>query len=430
MPKYSRRRHSPPPARAPVSELLDDHRADGITRPEGADQPGLARREIAREAVEGDDRAGRGGVGVVLQDIRLLARFRLAAKHLAADEIVHRLVRLMQPEPAQGGGREPFLRQMAEDMGTDHRQHFLEDLAALLHELHVAPVGEPVGPGAAQEAVVVADVVRELGGAAARADLEAAGLRLVAPLDQRRGRDIAEDEVAVAVTPFEMARGDLGVHHQRTPHRAGADHVGRGLDAEGGRGAGDVHVEGKARGAQKLLDLDRDGGIGTLHVRGGADHQIDLAPLAPGGGQGRGAGLERDLGHDPGFVVAALTQLRIHPRGIENAALVHHMAALDTRGLVDELGRGMVLRHQRARRDLGRVLGVVTVGIGVEGGDQLVVGDGLRRGEDPGSGDRRGEHLVLSKVAAQSFEPRRGSRVRPRSAAPCRHGRRSGWQVP
>ena len=70
----------------------------------------------------------------------------------------------------------------------------LNTLAAVLHELHVAPVFHLALAGAAQEAVVVADVVGEPGRAAGGADEPEAGPRAVLlPLDQHGGGDIAED---------------------------------------------------------------------------------------------------------------------------------------------------------------------------------------------------------------------------------------------
>ena len=90
------------------------------------------------------------------------------------------------------------------------------------------------------------------------------------------------------------------------------------MQAEGGGGAGDVHVEGEATGAQQLLDLDGDGGVGAFHVGGGADHEVDLGGVAPGGGERLARGVHTHLGHQRGFVVGALAQQGVHHRGIEN----------------------------------------------------------------------------------------------------------------
>ena len=153
---------------------------------------------------KGDDRPGRGCIGIFLQDIGLLARFGIAPQNLAPDEIVHRLVGLMQPEAPQLRGLHAFILDMMQDVLRHHRHHFLEDLAPVLHELHVAPVGHAVRARAAQEAVVVADVVGKLGGAARGQDAEMRAFRLVFARDDRGGADIAEDEMAIAVTPFQM----------------------------------------------------------------------------------------------------------------------------------------------------------------------------------------------------------------------------------
>jgi len=89
-------------------------------------------------------------------------------------------------------------------------------------------------------------LLRKLGGAAGREDLEMRALGVLDAFDQGGGGHVAKDEMTIAVAPFQMGRTDLGVDHQRRADRARADHVGGGLNAEGGRGAGHVHVKGKS----------------------------------------------------------------------------------------------------------------------------------------------------------------------------------------
>ena len=74
-------------------------------------------------------------------------------------------------------------------------------------------------------------------------------------LDKHGSRDIAEDEMAVAVGPVEVAGRDLRIDHEHRFRMPGANKVCRRLDAERGRGAGDVHVEGKAFDAERFLHL-------------------------------------------------------------------------------------------------------------------------------------------------------------------------------
>ena len=71
-------------------------------------------------------------------------------------------------------------------------------------------------------------------------------LGLLGPLDHGGGTDIAKDEMAIPVAPFQMAGTDLGIDHQRATHRSRSDHIRRGLNTERGRGTGDIHVKGKA----------------------------------------------------------------------------------------------------------------------------------------------------------------------------------------
>ncbi len=77
-----------------------------------------------------------------------------------------------------------------------------------------------------------------------------AGQPLVA-LDHHGGADIAKDEMAVAVAPFEVGRTNLGVDHEGATQSAGLDHLHSGLDAEGGRRAGHVHIIGEAARADE-----------------------------------------------------------------------------------------------------------------------------------------------------------------------------------
>ena len=71
----------------------------------------------------------------------------------------------MQPNPFQISGLHVVVSHMVADVFGDHGQHFFEDFAAVLHELHVAAVVHRV-MGAAQEPVVIAYIIAELRGAA------------------------------------------------------------------------------------------------------------------------------------------------------------------------------------------------------------------------------------------------------------------------
>src|SRR5690606_28808078 len=88
---------------------------------------------------------------------------------------------------------------------------------------------------AIQETEIVADIVREDGFQLGAEDVPMTRGCDVLVLDEDRGRDVAEDEMAVAVAPVQMPRTDFRVHDERAPGMARADIVGGGLDAEGRR---------------------------------------------------------------------------------------------------------------------------------------------------------------------------------------------------
>src|SRR3546814_11794695 len=96
--------------------------------------------------------------------------------------------------------------------------------------------------GAVEKAEIVADIVREDGLEPGAEDIPMAGWSDALFLDQDRGRDVAEDEMAVAVAPVEVSRTDFGIDDQHALRMAGAALVGGGLDAEGRRRPGSVQV--------------------------------------------------------------------------------------------------------------------------------------------------------------------------------------------
>ena len=83
-------------------------------------------------------------------------------------------------------------------------------------------------------------------------------------LENDRGAGIAKNEVAVAVAEIQVAAGDFGIKHQYRARLAALYGRHRGLNAEGGRGTGHVHVKAVAVDAQRFLYLDRHGRVGAL----------------------------------------------------------------------------------------------------------------------------------------------------------------------
>src|SRR3546814_3955818 len=72
------------------------------------------------------------------------------------------------------------------------------------------------------------------------------GHGIVQRLDQHRGRRVAENEMAIAVAPVQMAASHLRIDHQHRACAAEPHRVDRSLDTESGRGAGHVHVDRKS----------------------------------------------------------------------------------------------------------------------------------------------------------------------------------------
>ncbi len=200
------------------------------------------------------------------------------------------------------------------------------------------------------------------------------------PLQQHGGAGVAEDEVAVSVAKIEVARADLRIDHQRESGGTSRQHVCRRLDAEGGGGAGHVHVKGHAARPQIVLQFDGEGWIGARHVGGGHYHQIYFPRLATGGDQRLLSGGHRHLHHDGGLVIGSLRQQWLHDVGIQHSFPAHQITALDAGGLLDEFAARMLFGGQLAGVDGGGVLLVVEIHVLVEGGHQRFVADGKGRG--------------------------------------------------
>ena len=259
-----------------------------------------------------------------------------------------------------------------------HRAHFLEHLAPFLTE-QLVTVARIAVLAAPEKTGVVADVVREAGRQPATKHFpRLSRVGRIRTFDNQRGTYVAEYEMAVTILPGQVGRADFRVDHQRSARGAGLDRIDRLLKREGGRRAGNIHVVGVAAGTERALNLDSHRRIRALHVRGGADHHVDVS----GGAASRSQCFRRRS--DCHFrlqrqrIVRTRRNLRAHPRRVENAGLVDDVAPFDARCLLDELGARLGYRRDFASRNGGRILCIETPGIGVESNDQFVVVDDLR----------------------------------------------------
>src|SRR5271157_100609 len=83
------------------STLAHKHRAGRIACPEAADQPEVAWRHVFGVFVKSDDRPGRRGIGVFIEDDDVLFALGMPAQHAMPDHLIHIDVCLMQPKPLQ-----------------------------------------------------------------------------------------------------------------------------------------------------------------------------------------------------------------------------------------------------------------------------------------------------------------------------------------
>nr|GFD53045.1 hypothetical protein [Tanacetum cinerariifolium] len=101
------------------------------------------------------------------------------------------------------------------------------------------------------------------------------------------------------------------------------DAVASGLNAEGGRGTGNVHVETEALHAECRLNLDGNRGVRPLQVGTGDDHAVDVGCGFARAMQGLLGGRDTHLAKDRPLVVGALRQTGLHALRVEDAVFVH-----------------------------------------------------------------------------------------------------------
>ena len=140
-----------------------------------------------------------------------------------------------------------------------------------------------------------------------------------------------------------------------------------------------------------MLDFDRNGGIGPLHVRGGAEHSIDIGSITPGAGQRIARRSNAHFGGNRKLVVRPFAPARGHDCRVEQWRLGDYMARLDAAGLLDEFDRTGLQGLDRAAGDRRRMFGIEALDIGVEGENQLCVRDALGRGVETSGGNDRSD---------------------------------------
>ena len=337
--------------------------------------------------VEGDDGAGRRGVGVFVQDHRGFLRFGVAAQHHAADQQVHVQVGLVQPEAADLRHFQTGIGHGVLDHFRGHRAHVLEYLAALLAEQFVR-LADAGFVEAVQEAEIVADVVGEAGFQLGVQDFPAVrALGGVGPFHDDGGAGIAKDEVAVAVAPVQVARGNFRIQHQHRARLAALHRCHGLLDAEGGRRAGYVHVEAVADDAQRFLHFHGHGRVAALHVGAGHQHHVDIGCGFAGAVHGLLGGRHADLCLQRQFIVGAFRDVRHHALRIQDAGFFHHVARLDAGRFLDEGHARWFQCRDRAFGDAAGVVRVELFDVGIEAGHQLFVGNRLCWSVEAGTAD-------------------------------------------
>ena len=200
-----------------------------------------------------------------------------------------------------------------------------------------------------------------------------------------------------------MAGDDLRRHHQHAVLGAGAHQIDGDMQAGGRRRAAEAHVEGRALGAERMLDLDGDRRIGPLVMRGRADHHVDVGRLQAGMRRAPARRSDAELGlHRQSHRRAApeCAAPSAPGRGCRRARCTWRR--LDARGIDDEIA--VWISEQRLdRRRAAAAFSVSTQAI--EAGDQLLIGDQGFGDFDPDPADDDAIHVRRRSFAGTRAAP-------------------------
>ena len=156
----------------------------------------------------------------------------------------------MQPNPFQVVGRNIHVGELARDLFGDRRADLFEHLSAFLDEQLVGLTNAAL-VGAIEEAKVISDVIGEQRLQARIQNIPASSaVRCGITLDHDCRGDVPKNKVGVAIAEVEMTRTDLRIDDQYTRGAPGFHGVAGLLNAERGRGAGNIHIKGEPAGAE------------------------------------------------------------------------------------------------------------------------------------------------------------------------------------
>ena len=81
-----------------------------------------------------DNRTRGGGIRILVEDCWRLFGGRIAPEHLARNQVIHVLVRLMEPDALEVIRIDTEGLKLGSDLFSYCRAHLLEDLSSLLHK--------------------------------------------------------------------------------------------------------------------------------------------------------------------------------------------------------------------------------------------------------------------------------------------------------
>ena len=241
-------------------------------------------------------------------------------------------------------------------------------------------------------------------------------------LHDHRRRRVAEDKMNFAARMHIDAGHQFGRADQDAPGLSGADHRVGNVQPVERRRAGHGEVEGKAGGADRVLDFARQARKIALLGRGRDDHPVNVLAFIAGSLEGGAGRTQRKLGLDRKLPDRSRCNCGHHAVDVQYAVFLVDMAALDAGCGDDEVRTRQGHRLDRSGSNGFGVGLVEAVCIRVVAGDEFVIVDDVGRSPIAGRPDEavlHGSRLFPSRI---DFSVNHGGRRSNVSRTPVRTG--------
>ena len=210
---------------------------------------------------------------------------------------------------------------------------------------------------------------------------------LIGTLDDNCSTGVAKDKVAVTITEAHMTGTDFRVHHQYRTRLTQLHGTGCILNTKGGRRTGNVHIKTKTIDTQCFLHLYRQCRIASRQIGASHNNRANVLRAATSRFERLFGRFHSHFCENRRFVIGAGRDARRHDFRVQHRSLGHYKAAFDARGFFNKGRIGIGQGVFGACFNLGCVIVIPFIDIGVETFDQFIIGYAVFGGPETSGGD-------------------------------------------